>query len=154
MFYFPFCVIFLFCICICLLFFCSCFTHNFDKQLTFSAFSSMLFNEHHLFVNLRLAHDIGFFSLRVVLSLGWAARGSTAHQIEPVHQVPSYVLAIHSPSFIGITCLQFNDLHRLSSFFMPQAVTRRFHVGGRFRQSPLPLEQFCAVNRLYLCSCG
>ena len=36
---------------------------------------------------------------------------------------------------------------------MPQAVTRRFHVGGRFRQSPLPLEQFCAVNRFYLCSC-
>ena len=128
------------------LFFCFCFTHNFDKQLTSSAFSSMLFNEHHLFVNLRLAHDTGFWSLRVVLGLGWVARGSTAHQIEPVHQVPSYVLAIHSPSFIGITCLQFNDLHRLSSFFMPQAVTRRFHVGREEENA----KGVAFANRLYL----
>ena len=139
-----FCLAFLF--VYCLFIFCSCFTHNFDKQLTFSAFSSMLFNEHHLFVNLRLAHDIGFWSLRVVLGLGWVARGSTAHQIEPVHQVPSYVLAIHSPSFIGITCLQFNDLHLLSSFFMAQAVTRRFHVGREEENA----KGVAFANRLYL----
>ena len=106
----------------------------------------MLFNEHHLFVNLRLAHDTGFLSLRMVLSLGWAARGSTAHQIEPVHQVLSYVLAIHSPSFIGITCLQFNGLHLLPSFFMTQAVTRRFHVGREEENA----KGVAFANRLYL----